>query len=304
MDWVKQLEGLYLRGQVLLSEPLRRYTSMGVGGAARALVFPADARELARLLQFARRQGVRFCVLGAGSNLLVRDGGFDGMVINLCMGFRRISHRENLLQAQAGVLVSKLSAYARENGLAGLEFLSGVPGTVGGVVVMNAGAAGEQVDRLLVRVLLMRLDGDQQWLERSQIEFGYRSSSLAGSGVVLEAHFALQQGEGADIESRMQQVLSRRKACQPTGASAGSVFKNPPGDYAGRLIEEVGLKGFCIGNAQISEQHANFIINRGGASARDVESLIQLAQREVMDKKGVWLEPEVKIVGQSKKTGD
>ncbi len=299
-DWLKQLDSLYLKGQVLLAEPLRRYTSMGVGGPAQALVFPSDTDDLTRLLQFAREQAVPFFILGAGSNLLVRDGGFNGLVINLCLGFKQISHRSRLLCAQAGVLISKLLAYAQTNQLAGMEFLAGVPGTVGGAVVMNAGAAGKEIGELVRSVSLLRPEGNQLRLQREQIEFGYRTTSLASQGIVLEAEFELLEAASETIENKVQQVLAQRKQTQPPDPSAGSIFKNPPGDYAGRLIEGVGLKGFSLGNAQVSERHANFILNKGGASAQDIESLIQLIQKKVLAQKGIRLEPEVKIVGQAK----
>ncbi len=273
---------------------------MGVGGPAQALVFPSDTDELARLLQFAREQAVPFLILGAGRNLLVRDGGFNGLVINLCLGFKQISHRSSLLRAQAGVLISKLLAYAQANQLAGLEFLAGVPGTVGGAVVTNAGAAGGEVGQLVRSVSLLRPEGNRLCLKREQIEFTYRSSALAPQGIVLETEFELLEAASETIESKMQQVLAQRKQTQPPGPSAGSIFKNPPGDYAGRLIEEIGLKGFSLGDAQVSERHANFILNKGGASAQDVESLIQLIQKEVLAQKGIRLEPEVKIIGQAK----
>jgi len=285
---------------VLLAEPLRRYTSLRIGGPAQALVFPSDRDDLARVLQFAREQAVPFFILGAGSNLLVRDGGFNGLVINLCLGFKQINHQGSFLRAQAGVLISKLLVYAQANQLAGLEFLSGVPGTVGGAVVTNAGAVGEEVGQLIRSVSLLRPEGNQLCLKREQIEFGYRTTSLAAQGIVLEAEFELLEAASETIESKMQQILAQRKQTQPPGPSAGSIFKNPVGDYAGRLVEEVGFKGFSLGSAQVSEQHANFILNKGGASAQDVESLIQLIQKEVLAQKGIWLEPEVKIIGQAK----
>lgn len=299
MDWVRQLDNLYLKGQVLLDEPLRRYTSLGIGGLAQAMVFPADVDDLRQLLRFTRENDVPFFILGAGSNLVVRDGGFKGLVISLCLGFKQIHHKGNILCPQAGVHISKLLSYAQTNQLGGLEFLAGVPGTVGGAVVMNAGARDSEIGNLVKSVSLLQLDGNLVSLDKSEIKFSYRSSSLPSQGVVLEVKFNLKPTSSEVIKSKTKQFIQQRKQSQPAGLSAGSIFKNPPGYFAGRLIEEVGLKGFTIGNAKISKQHANFIINKGSASAQDVESLIQYAQNEVYKQKSIWLEPEVKIIGQT-----
>ncbi len=284
---------------MLLGEPLRRYTSLGIGGPAQALVFPSDAEDLQQLLKLAHDAAIPFYVLGAGSNLLVRDGGFKGLVVSLCLGFKRISHRENIIKVQAGAHVSKLLAYAQANNLGGLEFLAGIPGTVGGAVAMNAGAGGSEIGQRVKAVSVLTPDVQYVRFTREKINFGYRSSSLADCGIVLGAELELSPMDSGAVADKVSRFLSERKRNQPAGSSAGSIFKNPPGDYAGRLIEEAGLKGVSIGDAQVSAQHGNFILNKGTASARDVEALIQLVQKEVARKKGVCLEPEVKIIGEA-----
>lgn len=281
-----------------MSEPLRRYSSLGVGGPAQALVFPANVDDLRLAVKFAREHEIPILILGAGSNLLIRDGGFNGLVINLCMGFKQIRHEGNYVYVQAGTHISKLLSYLQINQIGGLEFLVGVPGTIGGAIIMNAGASDGEIGQFVSAVSIFRMDGKLLHLTREQIDFGYRSSSLESQGIILEVEFELQHADADIIEDKMRQFLAMRKSNQPAGLSAGSIFKNPPGDYAGRLIEDSGLKGTKIGGAGIADQHANFILNNGSASAQDIESLIRLVQREVFEKKGIRLEPEVKIIGQ------
>ncbi|MBI5789523.1 MAG: UDP-N-acetylmuramate dehydrogenase [Candidatus Schekmanbacteria bacterium] len=284
----------------MYDEPLRRYTSFKIGGPARGLVLPADLDDLRKILHFVREYKVEVFLLGAGSNLLVRDGGFDGLIINLCLGFKNISHQDNLLRVQAGVLVPKLLSYAQANGLGGLEFLVGIPGTIGGALAMNAGVKDHEIGQFVKWVSVMRFNGEYECLNKEQIIFGYRVSSLSAEGIVIEAELELNPAKSQEIEFKMNEYIAKRRNTQPLWASAGSIFKNPAGDYAGRLIEEVGLKGRRSGDAQLSEEHANFIVNLGSASAHDVEELMQNVQREVLVKKGIWLEPEVRIIGHKK----
>jgi UDP-N-acetylmuramate dehydrogenase len=287
-----------LRGQVLADAPLARYTSFRIGGPATLLASPADAEDLKRALAFAASEGLRVHVLGGGSNTLVRDGGFRGMAISL-NAFQVLERRGDSVVAGAGVRVSRLLAFCCRHGLAGLEILSGVPGTVGGAVWGNAGAWGGATADVLASVEIVTAAGEERTLSRREIPFGYRASGLPAGSVVTRAVFALTPGDPTAIRRRISGYLVRRNASQPVEfRSAGSIFKNPPGDYAGRLVEQAGLRGTRIGNAMISAKHGNYIVNVGGARAADVLALVALARERVRNATGIDLELEIKIVGE------
>jgi len=287
-----------MRGQVLAGVPLARYTSFRIGGPATLLASPADPEDLKRALAFARTEGLPVHVLGGGSNTLVRDGGFRGMAISLC-AFQALERRGDTVAAGAGVRVSRLLAFCCRHGLAGLEILSGVPGTVGGAVWGNAGAWGGAAADALASVEIVLAAGQQCTLLRREIPFRYRASGLPAGSVVVQAVFALAPGDPAAIRRRISGYLVRRNVSQPVEfRSAGSIFKNPPGDYAGRLVDQVGLKGTRMGNAMISAKHGNYIVNLGGARAADVLALVTLARERVRTATGIDLELEVKIVGE------
>lgn len=287
-----------LRGQVLADAPLARYTSFRIGGPATLLASPADAEDLKRALAFAASEGLRVHALGGGSNTLVRDGGFRGMAISL-NAFQVLERRGDSVVAGAGVRVSRLLAFCCRHGLAGLEILSGVPGTVGGAVWGNAGAWGGATADVLASVEIVTAAGEERTLSRREIPFGYRASGLPAGSVVTWAVFALTPGDPTAIRRRISGYLVRRNASQPVEfRSAGSIFKNPPGDYAGRLVEQAGLRGTRIGNAMISAKHGNYIVNVGGARAADVLALVALARERVRNATGIDLELEVKIVGE------
>jgi len=287
-----------LRGQVLADAPLARYTSFRIGGPATLLASPADAEDLKRALAFAGSEGLPVHVLGGGSNTLVRDGGFRGMAISL-NAFQALERRGDSVVAGAGVRVSRLLAFGCRHGLAGLEILSGVPGTVGGAVWGNAGAWGGATADVLASVEIVTAAGEERTLSRREIPFRYRASGLPVGSVVTRAVFALTPGDPTAIRRRISGYLVRRNAGQPVEfRSAGSIFKNPPGDYAGRLVEQAGLRGTRIGNAMISAKHGNYIVNVGGARAADVLALVALARERVRSATGIDLELEVKIVGE------
>lgn len=287
-----------MRGLVLAEAPLARYTSFRIGGPAMLLAMPADREDLQRALAFARSHGLPVHVLGGGSNTLVRDGGFRGMAVCLS-AFQILERRGAAVVAGAGVRVSRLLAFCCRQGLAGLEILSGVPGTVGGAVWGNAGAWGGATADVLAAVDLVTASGEERTLSRREIPFRYRASGMPASSVVTQATFALAPDDPTAIRRRISGYLVRRNASQPVEfRSAGSIFKNPPGDYAGRLVEETGLKGTRIGNAMISAKHGNYILNLGGARAADVLALVALARHRVRDATGVDLELEVKVVGE------
>ena len=287
-----------MRGQVLADAPLAPYTSFGIGGPATLLAVPADREDLKRALAFAGSEGLRVHVLGGGSNTLVRDGGFRGMAIHL-KALQTLERQGDAVAADAGVRVSRLLAFCCRQGLSGLEVLSGVPGTVGGAVWGNAGAWGGATADALAAVELMTATGESRRLVRADIPFQYRASGLPSGTVVVQATFRLTPGDPTEIRQRVSGYLVRRNASQPVEfRSAGSIFKNPAGEYAGRLVERAGLKGSRIGNAMISAKHGNYIVNLGGARAADVLALAALARERVRDSAGVELELEIRVVGE------
>jgi UDP-N-acetylmuramate dehydrogenase len=290
-----------LDGRVRAGEPLARHTSFRIGGPADVLVEPETRAELALVLREARAAGIRVVVLGGGSNVLVGDGGLRGVVVKLGSGFSRVTWAATAdgatVHAGAAVRLGRLARAAVARGLSGLEYAEGIPGTVGGALFMNAGAYGGEVSETVDAVEgVDGRTGDALDLRGSELAFRYRRSSLAPGFVVTAVRFRLRRDPLA--RARMAEARTRRTASQPHGsANAGSIFKNPPGDHAGRLIETAGLKGARAGRARISERHANFIVNEGGARAVEVKALMDLAQRVVWERNGVWLEPEVQLVG-------
>lgn len=284
-------------GEVRLNEPVAPYTSLKVGGPADAMIFPKSVSDVIDLMERLHQHRLRFFVLGGGSNLLVKDGGIAGAVIHLKHLNEIQPGPGGTVTAQAGVSYPKLSLFAAEQGLAGLEFAVGIPGMVGGAVVMNAGIPGEETASVLKEITLVDEGGRVQRLSKGQIAFGYRSAVLP-KGVVVSAVFSLAPAKAQEIDQKMKGLLQRRRETQPLSLpNVGSVFKNPAGGFAGQMIESVGLKGHRIGDAQISEKHGNFIVNRGSARAEEVLTLIGLIRRTVEAKHGVSLEPEVKVVG-------
>lgn len=288
-----------VRGRVLSGEPLAQYTSFGIGGPADVMIVPEGVEDVQAALTFCRDEGIAYILLGGGSNLLVRDGGFRGMVLNLGGVFTHLHVEGRRVWSGTGVRLSRLVAFCSKGALAGVESLAGIPGTVGGAVKGNAGAFGGSIADHLAEVRLVTPQGNQQALSRDQMEFSYRRSSLPEGCVVVEAAFDLEPGDPVRIRRRVSENLIQRNRGQPVEwRSAGSVFKNPPGEYAGRLVEKSGLKGTRIGSACISPKHGNFIINLGGATAADVLALIDLITHRVREEMHVELELEVQVVGE------
>lgn len=278
--------------------PLSRFTSLRVGGAADALATPPDREALRRCLRACAAQRLPLLVLGNGFNTLVRDGGIDGAVLRLqsLRGLRREGGGD--LVAEAGVSHASLTRHCVEAGLAGLEFAAGIPGTVGGWVAMNAGVPDRELKDVVRAVELMDAEGASRCLPAAALRFEYRRAALPEGAVVVAAAFRVRESTREAVQGEVDRHLGRRARTQPLDVpSCGSVFKNPPGDFAGRLIEAAGLKGKRVGGAEISEVHANFIVNRGGATARDVLALIDAAREGVRERTGIELEPEVRIVG-------
>lgn len=284
------------------AEPLARYTSIKIGGPADYYVEAADESALASLLQLLQRGRTEYCVLGNGSNVLISDRGIRGVVIRLTGEFRRVEWQEEGLDARlnagAACAVTQLVREAARRGYTGLEFAEGIPGSVGGAVFMNAGAYGSEFEKVVAAVEVMTSRGEPLCLSRQEIVFSYRDAHLPYGTVVTGVMMRLQKGEARQVGAQVRELVDRRKGSQPSGfPNSGSMFRNPPGDFAGRLIEAAGLKGKRVGQCEISSRHANFIVNLGGATAGEVRRLMVLAQLEVRRQFGVDLVPEVKILG-------
>ncbi|HHY05766.1 MAG TPA: UDP-N-acetylmuramate dehydrogenase [Clostridia bacterium] len=284
-------------GSLFLKEPLKKYTTWRVGGPADLLYRPTKVGECADVLQLAWQHQIPVTILGVGSNVLVADQGLKGLVV-LTEGFRQIVWQENLVTVGSGVLLSHLSRLAAEKGLAGLEFAAGIPGSLGGAVVMNAGAYGDSLEQVIVSVKSLDLEGKPKTYEKAELALGYRDSIFKRrKELIVEIKLALQRGNIAEIKAQMARCLNLRREKQPLEwPNAGSVFKNS-GQGAGRLIEGVGAKGWRVGDAQISEKHANFIVNLGEAKASEIMTLIKEVQKAVKEKYNVDLETEVVLWG-------
>ncbi len=295
---IEKLYAFAPRARVLENEPLARHTTFRVGGPADVLFLPESAEELRQAMELAREAGEDCLVIGNGSNLLVRDGGVRGLVIKLAGPMSGISVEGTSIRAQAGASLSQVSRAALQASLTGLEFASGIPGSLGGALAMNAGAYGGELSQV-VREAMVLMDGRVQTLSREELAMGYRTSRLLREGgIVLSAVLDLKEGDASQIAETMDELNRRRREKQPLSfPSAGSTFKRPEGYFAGALIEQAGLKGYAIGGAQVSEKHAGFLINRGGATASDLLRLIEYVQERVYAQSGVRLETEVRICG-------
>jgi len=288
-----------LRGELRLDEPMARHTSWRAGGAAARFYRPADLDDLALFLS-GLPADEPLLWLGLGSNLLVRDGGVRGTVIYTQGGLDRLERTAACtVRAEAGVACAKVARFCARLGLAGAEFLAGIPGTMGGALAMNAGAFGGETWARVVEVETVDRHGVRRTRSRDDYQVGYRSVQGPAGEWFLAAHLRLEAEDSAAIQARIKALLDQRGRSQPIGLpSCGSVFRNPDGDHAARLIEAAGLKGTCIGPACVSDKHANFIVNTGNARAADIEALIEHVRRTVQEKYGVELQPEVRIVGE------
>ena len=287
-------------GRVLVNEPLARYTTMKIGGPADILIVPKHVAGIEKTLQLVKQYKTKWTVIGRGSNLLVSDQGIEGVVIRLGEGLDHLEVEKHKVRVGSGYPLIKLSTLLSRQGLAGLEFASGIPGSVGGAVYMNAGAHKSDISSVLSKALILFEDGTIDWLTNKELEFSFRASVLQTKrpGIVLEAVFQLQAGKREEIVRSMQNNKDYRRETQPWNhPCAGSVFRNPIPHFAGDLVEKAGLRGYRIGGAQISEMHGNFIVNTGGASAQDVLSLIELIKHTIKDKFDVDMHTEVEIIG-------
>ena len=307
-DVIKEIIQSHL-GKVLINEKISNYTTYKVGGKARAICYPKGEEELIKLVALLKKNKIKFFVLGNGSNVLFSDNLYDGVIIKLD-NFNKISINGNIIEVGAGYPLVKLSGDAMRNSLAGLEFASGIPGTVGGAVFMNAGAYGEDMSKIVESVRVLNSDLEIVELTNEEMAFSYRTSLLQNhlDYVCISAKLKLEPGNKEEIEKVMVERRKVRRETQPlTLPSAGSVFRNPEGMYAGRLIEDMGLKGFSVGKAEVSMKHANFIVNNGNAKASDIKKIIDTIKAKALNKYGVRLRVEQRLinwVGVSEKEED
>jgi len=287
-------------GKVLVDEPLAKHTTIRIGGPADILLEPRDSESLSKAIKIIIEYGAKWTVIGRGSNLLVSDKGIEGVVIKLGAGIDHFELDEDVLTVGGGYSIVKLATLISRKGLSGLEFASGIPGSIGGAVYMNAGAHGSDMSKILIKALVLFEDGTMEWLTNEEMEFSYRTSILQTKrpGICIEAVLQLKKGEKEEIVAIMQKNKDYRRETQPWNyPCAGSIFRNPLPNYAGQLVEAAALKGYQIGGAKVSEMHGNFIVNAGGATAQDVLDLINYIKETILEKYDVTMETEVEIIG-------
>ncbi|HIW59374.1 MAG TPA: UDP-N-acetylmuramate dehydrogenase [Candidatus Anaerobutyricum avicola] len=298
-EFCQKIKQQLTTGTLLEQELMSRHTSFRIGGPADYFVEPASVDELAGVLSLARQEKVPFFIVGNGSNLLVSDEGFRGMIVHTGGSLRSISVEGDVIYAQAGALLGAVAGAALEAGLTGMEFAAGIPGTLGGAVCMNAGAYGGEMKDILLDAEVLTQDGERLVIPVEELDLSYRHSIIFEKNyIVLAAHIRLSRGDKTQIRNRMNELAGARKEKQPLEyPSAGSTFKRPEGYFAGKLIQDAGLKGYTVGGAQVSEKHSGFVINRGGATAEEVRFLIRQVRSKVKQQFGVELEPEVRMLG-------
>jgi len=302
-DEIKEALRNVIAGKILYDEPMSLHTSLNVGGNADALVWIKSEDQLVGVVRRLREKKINFFPAGNLTNIIVRDGGYRGAIL-LMTGMKEIEYEYtpedgDLISAQAGAALAKVVSRSMSDELTGLEFCAGIPGSVGGAVWMNAGAYGKEMKDVIKTVSLLDAAGKKKIMSRDEISFGYRKTEFPPDAIILGAQFKLKKGERAKIKKRISEILQWRQKKHPLEfPNAGSIFKNLPMQIAGKLIEEMGMKGMTVGDAQISPKHANFIVNSGKATASDVLELIALIQARAEKEKGVSLEPEVVIVGE------
>lgn len=300
MDLYKELCAIAGADAVAVNEPMERHTTFRIGGPADWFVTPSRTEEVRGIIELCRQQSIPYYIIGNGSNLLVGDKGYRGVIIQVYRKMSGISTEGERIRAQAGALLSKVAAAAYSAGLTGMEFASGIPGTLGGAVRMNAGAYGGEMAHVLESATVLTTEGEVLTLPVEKMGLGYRTSIVSRMDyVVLEAVLSLSRGDREEIRARMDELKQKRVSKQPLEfGSAGSTFKRPEGYFAGKLIEDAGLRGFRIGDAQVSEKHCGFVINRGNATAAEVYELMEEVIRRVEENSGVKLEPEVRRIGE------
>ena len=296
----KKLLNILEEENIKVDEPMKKHISFKVGGPADFLLKPKTEEELSEIIKFVKKENIPYLIIGNGSNLLVKDGGIRGIVVELSDNFNSFEIEGNIVKAQCGALLSILGRNALKNSLTGFEFASGIPGTLGGALAMNAGAYGGEMKNIVKTVRLMDTNGNIIELSNEEMEFAYRQSILSRKEyIVLSAVIELEPGNYDDIKEIMADYTNRRITKQPLNfPSAGSTFKRPEGHFAGKLIDDSGLRGLTLRGAQVSDKHCGFVVNLGGAKAKDILDLIYIVKSTVNSKFGIMLEEEVKILGE------
>jgi len=296
----REIEKIAGQENVKLDEPMKNHTSFKVGGPADILVTPVSVSQLSQILKLCKNKSVPVFVMGNGTNLIVRDKGIRGVVVKIFDNLNQFTVKDDIITAYAGILLSRVSTIAYENGLTGLEFACGIPGTLGGAVAMNAGAYGGEMKDVVVETEYMDKDGEIRVVRDDGHQFGYRTSFIQkNSGIVIKTLMKLKKGNKEEIKALMDDLTQRRQEKQPLEMpSAGSIFKRPEGYFAGKLIEDCGLRGHRIGGAEVSQKHCGFIVNTGDAKAKDILDLIEYIRNTVKMKFGVDMQTEVRIVGE------
>lgn len=296
---LNKLKIILNENQILKNESMSKHTTFKIGGNVDFLVLPKNINEIKDLISFLEEEKIKYYIMGNGSNLLVSDNGFKGVIIKLFKNFNNIELNGNIIKAQAGATLSAISRFALENSLSGIEFASGIPGTIGGGICMNAGAYGGELKDVILNITILK-NGKIEKLENFECQFEYRNSKILKERLlVLEAELILKNGEKNEILAKMKEFNKTRNEKQPIEyPSAGSTFKRPKDNFAGKLIMEAGLSGKFVGGAYISEKHCGFIVNKGGATCEDVLALSNMACEEVFSKFGIQLEKEIRLIGE------
>ena len=285
---------------ILVDEPMSRHTTFRTGGPASCFIRIGSVEQLQQMLTYLNKLEQEYYIVGNGSNLLVSDKGYNGVILSMTGAYNQIECRGNIITAGAGAVNSQVAAVARDNSLTGFEFAAGIPGTIGGALVMNAGAYGGEMKQVVKTVDILNPEGEIMTLDNETMEFGYRTSAVKNTRhIIIQTTLELQKGNQEEIKATMEDLAARRRDKQPLEyGSAGSTFKRPEGHFAGKLIQDAGLRGESIGDAQVSEKHCGFIINRGNASASEVYELIKRVQARVYENSGINLETEVIMLGE------
>ncbi|WP_026517528.1 UDP-N-acetylmuramate dehydrogenase [Butyrivibrio sp. MC2021] len=299
-ELLESLRGILSEENILIDEPMSRHTTFKTGGPARLFIRPDNRQQLLEALDIIRKSGEQHYILGNGSNLLVSDKGYEGVIISLSNLKNLEVVDETRIRAEAGCLNSQIAALARENSLTGFEFAAGIPGTIGGAMIMNAGAYGGEMKMITESVTVLSPEGEIEIFSNEAMEFSYRTSAIKNKGyVVLEVILSLEKGDKDAIIATMNDLALKRKEKQPLEyPSAGSTFKRPEGYFAGKLIEDAGLRGYQVGGARVSDKHCGFVVNMGEATSADVYRLICDVKEKVLENSGVTLEPEVIMLGE------
>ena len=299
-NFEKKLFAIIDKEKVLLDEPMKKHTTFRIGGPADYFIVPSEVEEIKAVVSLCEETGMPYYVIGNGSDLLVADKGFRGLIIQIYKAMNQVKIERNVIIAQAGASLAQIAMEALGKELTGFEFAAGIPGTLGGAVRMNAGAYGGEIKDILRKATVLTKEGKVVELSKEELEFGYRTSIIERTGhIILEAEIELALGKREDIKAVMDDLREKRVSKQPLEfPSAGSTFKRPEGHFAGKLIQDAGLKGFRIGGAQVSEKHSGFVINTGNATAADVMELMRQINEKVTARFGVSLEPEVRRIGE------